>query len=95
MDRKQATSTYENSDISISPDSSRELQKQRATFIEAKCKLHEKDFIYSMFYLAWLRVLFSTTPVMDCLHTEQHLQGSFFTGSWICSNKMYLNKKNC
>lgn len=47
---------YENSKVSIFPDFSLELQKQRATFYEIKRKLREAGIEYSMAYPARLRV---------------------------------------
>lgn len=47
---------YENSEVSMFPDFSLELQKQRAFFNETKQKLSKKGVEYSMAYLARLRV---------------------------------------
>lgn len=54
--RQKGEIHFENSKVSIFPDFSLELQKQRATFFEVKRRMREAGIEYSMAYPARLRV---------------------------------------
>ncbi|KAG8546950.1 hypothetical protein GDO81_029450 [Engystomops pustulosus] len=55
--RRAGELRFENTSVSIFPDFSPELQRQRGSFVQVKRKLRERNIVYSMAYPARLRVI--------------------------------------
>ncbi|CAJ0925091.1 unnamed protein product [Ranitomeya imitator] len=56
--RQRGLIKFDNATISIFPDFSMELQKQRARFMDVKKQLREENIVYSMLYPARLRIVY-------------------------------------